>query len=82
MTYDFENMKDSELVSKVGEGLGPGNTAAFQIEMMRRLKNTIEKFNENSLEQSQKMINLTNRIKWFTIAMVVLVFVQIILIFA
>jgi len=46
-------------------------------EMMRRMKISIQEFNENSSEQTRKMINLTRWIIGLTIAMTIGLAIQI-----
>ncbi len=72
----YHEATDEELVAK-SKGWRDDITTGLQIEMTRRLKNSIETFNEASGKQAEKMIVLTRWIQWLTWAMLFIGCVQV-----
>ncbi|MDO8142240.1 MAG: hypothetical protein Q6358_12130 [Candidatus Brocadiales bacterium] len=64
----YPEATDEELVAK-STGYRNDIMTGIQIEMTRRLKNSIESFNAASAKQAGEMIVLTRWIKWLTLAM-------------
>jgi hypothetical protein len=64
----YHQASDEELVAK-SKGWRGEIVTGLQIEMTRRLKNSIESFNAASAKQAEEMIVLTRWIKWLTWAM-------------
>ena len=72
----YHEATDEELVAK-STGYRDDIMTGIQIEMTRRLKNSVESFNAASAKQAREMIVLTRWIKWLTWAMLFVVCIQV-----
>lgn len=77
----YENISDKELVHLHKTTDSMTKRQDISLEMTRRLKQSIEEFNTDSSKQSKVIIKLTKWIIILTIAMLLMVGVQILLIF-
>jgi predicted nucleotide-binding protein len=78
MAIPIREQSDEKLIDNMNQN---DIYVARQMEMMRRLKNSIVTFDKNSTQQNYTIIKLTKRITYLTIFIVILTLVQIINLF-
>ena len=86
MGYDYKEFPDEDMATQVSKGIGSAASSAFEIEMMRRLKNkivdnvkAIDNFRESTEKESLEMRRLSKWMMWLTIGIGCLTVIQVIL---
>jgi hypothetical protein len=70
----LKNQTDDQLV----EGIGHWGGRPEPLELIRRLKDSVEKLNETSTKQQEEMIRLTRWICGLTVVMVIVGIIQVV----